>query len=162
MIIENSHLKDSGEKLFQVYRKQNDLSFSLRIPCERNMPDLNEKSAVINDKVILLSEILKKVEISGIHSLEGTFIIKGPGIKKNFTVENINILDIVPIILHLFSLPLEKDLDGKLPLEIFTEEFQNSHKVNHIDQYDFNFRPSKEEAPDLQNLEKKLEDLGYL
>ncbi len=162
MIIENSHLKETGDKLFNVYRKKNDLSFSLKISCERNMPDLNKKFAVINNNVILLSDILKTVEISGIHSLEGTFIIKGPGIKRNLTVENINILDIAPIILHLFSLPLEKNLDGKLPMEIFTEEFQSSHKINYIDQYDFIFRPVKEETSDQQNLEKKLEDLGYL
>jgi bisphosphoglycerate-independent phosphoglycerate mutase (AlkP superfamily) len=39
---------------------------------------------------------------------------KGPSIRKNFYVGEINTVDIAPTILHLLSVPIPKYMDGKI------------------------------------------------
>jgi arylsulfatase A-like enzyme len=51
--------------------------------------------------------------------MDGVLIIKGPDIKKNTQIRGANITDITPTILHIFGIPLPKDVDGRVLREIF-------------------------------------------
>ena len=53
------------------------------------------------------------------HSKYGVLCIKGPAIQKNKTIANTTLLDITPTILSSLSLPIGKDMDGKVLTEIF-------------------------------------------
>jgi len=72
----------------------------------------------------------KKGEIVGItpfrgtgqHDLEGIFIASGLEIKKNEVINNVEIIDIAPTILHIFGIPIPKDMDGRVLKEIFEED----------------------------------------
>jgi len=52
----------------------------------------------------------------------GLFMAYGPDIKKNKRVEDVSILDLAPTILHMFNIPIPKDMDGRVLKEIFKED----------------------------------------
>ncbi|MDD3626946.1 MAG: alkaline phosphatase family protein [bacterium] len=159
-ILRDAVIKDSDINIFNVFSSENELSFSLKNECERKIPDLINKQAVIGGKVINLKKLIKQVELSGIHSKEGTFIATGPGIKYDFNINEISILDIAPLMLYMYSMPLDKTFDGKLRTEIFTQEFLDKNPVSYVDRYDFDLTGS--ESGEDKHLEEKLKNLGYL
>jgi predicted AlkP superfamily phosphohydrolase/phosphomutase len=57
--------------------------------------------------------------VSGAHRPLGVFGAKGPGIKTGFDAGEISILDVAPTILYSLGLPVYKDLEGRVPQEIF-------------------------------------------
>lgn len=58
----------------------------------------------------------------GSHRKEnGLFIAKGQNIKENFEMEA-KIYDVAPTILHMFGIPIPKDMDGRVLNEIFKGE----------------------------------------
>jgi predicted AlkP superfamily phosphohydrolase/phosphomutase len=68
----------------------------------------------------------------------GIFIVRGPDIKENSKM-NAKLLDIAPTILHIFGIPIPKDMDGRVLKEIFKGElamreikYQESNKNERI------------------------------
>lgn len=57
----------------------------------------------------------------GSHRINGTFIARGPSIKENFEMEA-SICDVAPTILHMFGMPIPRDMDGKVLKEIFKDD----------------------------------------
>jgi tetratricopeptide (TPR) repeat protein len=51
----------------------------------------------------------------------GTFIMAGPGIRRDALVHGANLLDVTPTILTLYGLPVGEDMDGKPLLDAFEE-----------------------------------------
>lgn len=51
----------------------------------------------------------------------GTFIAWGPGIKKDFELKA-KIYDVAPTILHMYEVPINRDIDGRVLREIFEGE----------------------------------------
>ena len=58
---------------------------------------------------------------TGSHRLNGIFLAYGPRIKREYKIENARIYDIAPTVLHIFGLPILKDMDGRVLKEIFEE-----------------------------------------
>ena len=56
------------------------------------------------------------------HKLHGIFLACGPGIKESVEIQGASIYDLAPTILHLFGLPVPKDIDGRVLKEIFNED----------------------------------------
>lgn len=56
------------------------------------------------------------------HSPYGFFAIKGPAIKKGDTIYGASLMDITPTLLHLFGLPVGKDMEGIVLNQIFNDE----------------------------------------
>ncbi len=67
--------------------------------------------------------ILNMPKVQAAPSLEhrqfGMFVASGPNIKKNQKVFGMGLIDVAPTILHHFGLPVGKDMDGKVILDIF-------------------------------------------
>ncbi|MCX9012409.1 MAG: alkaline phosphatase family protein, partial [Candidatus Methanoperedens sp.] len=59
----------------------------------------------------------------GSHRINGTFIAWGPDIKENIEI-NAKIWDVAPTILHMFGIPVPKDMDGRVLKEIFKVDSQ--------------------------------------
>lgn len=58
------------------------------------------------------------------HGPYGMLLMSGPGIKKDDRIYGSTLLDICPTLLHLFGLPVGKDMDGKVLVNAFEEEQQ--------------------------------------
>lgn len=71
---------------------------------------------------------------TGSHRINGIFLAFGPGIKKRVEIKDAKIYDIAPTILHIFNLPLPKDMDGRVLTEIFEEESEfTKRKVEYVE-----------------------------
>lgn len=55
------------------------------------------------------------------HRRHGIFLAWGPNIRKGENIEGAKIYDLAPTLLHIFNLPIPKDIDGRVLKEIFTE-----------------------------------------
>jgi predicted AlkP superfamily phosphohydrolase/phosphomutase/tetratricopeptide (TPR) repeat protein len=55
------------------------------------------------------------------HRQFGIFVASGPNIKKNEKIFGLGLIDVAPTILHHFDLPVGRDMDGKVNLDIFKE-----------------------------------------
>jgi arylsulfatase A-like enzyme len=58
--------------------------------------------------------------LSGHHRLEGVVILAGAGVKPDTRLQDPNILDLTPTILHALGLGVPSELDGR----VLTEAFQ--------------------------------------
>lgn len=99
------------------------------------------------------------------HRQFGIFIAAGPNIKKNEKVFGLGLIDIAPTILHMFNLPIGKDMDGKPALDIFEEpekpKFIDSWELVEGDfgQHDNN---NNLDSTSEQETIQQLIDLGYI
>ena len=53
------------------------------------------------------------------HRQFGIFVAAGPNIKRNEKAFGLSLIDVAPTILHMFNLPIGRDMDGKVALDIF-------------------------------------------
>lgn len=75
----------------------------------------------VNINLGLSKDIFTKWEDSGGHKSEGIFLAYGSGVKRGYKVDSAKIHDLVPTILHVFGLPIPRDVDGRVLKEIFEE-----------------------------------------
>lgn len=103
---------------------------------------------------------------SATHILEGVLIVNGPYIRDNMTIEDVDIYDLAPTILHIFGCPIPEYMHGRVLKEIFEENshlakmkirFQKEAAVSNI---------PKEREPftreDEETVKRRLKALGYL
>jgi predicted AlkP superfamily phosphohydrolase/phosphomutase len=102
---------------------------------------------------------------SGYHKLHGTIIASGPNIKKGKGVDKVTIYDVAPTILHIFGVPVPREIDGQVLKDIFKENSNLANKSvvyeieeNHVQQKDSKYYSEEEE----QLIIKRLKDLGYV
>jgi len=118
-------------------------------------------SAFISNKVVELC-----FGSTGTHRMNGIFIIKGPGIKKNCKIEAAQIVDIAPNLLFYYNLPLDKEMDGKILNGIYEPDFLSSRRIEYKDM-DKELAAKDEtrqvySSDEAAAVEKQLKDLGYL
>lgn len=99
------------------------------------------------------------------HRRFGIFVAAGPNIKKNEKVYGLGLIDIAPTILHMFNLPIGKDMDGTVALDIFDQ----IQKPKYIDTWenvkgDFGEHKENNDSDPLSEQEtmQQLIDLGYI
>lgn len=90
----------------------------------------------------------------------GIVIMKGPGIKAGYSIQNAHIYDITPTLLYLFSLPVAEDMDGKVLLDAFESQRQ-VRRVATYETGDIAIDVRKKKALDNEMLED-LRSLGYI
>jgi predicted AlkP superfamily phosphohydrolase/phosphomutase len=78
-----------------------------------NIPTVNAR--------IGTGKIFSKTSLPGEHRINGLFLASGPGVKKNFKFDA-KIKDIAPTILHIYNVPIPKDMDGKVIFDIFEDD----------------------------------------
>jgi len=66
------------------------------------------------------------------HRQFGMFAASGPGIKRNEKAFGLSLIDVAPTILHIFDLPIGRDMDGKVALDIF----EKPKEPKYIDSWD--------------------------
>jgi predicted AlkP superfamily phosphohydrolase/phosphomutase len=116
------HLKDikdpnTGNNVFEkVFAKDELYSGSMKFEGS-DILFISEKY-FISDSVPSDLKLFDNYKI-GFHDLNGIFLAYGPGINKGTEIKNAKIYDIAPTILHIFGLPIPKDMDGNVLNEIF-------------------------------------------
>lgn len=95
---------------------------------------------------------------------DGIFLLSGPGVRANASLEGIGLPDITPLILYLFDLPVGEDMDGYVPSSAFTKEHQRQHPVRFVRTHE---KPRDVESVELDDevraaLEAELRSLGYI
>ncbi|WP_179344559.1 alkaline phosphatase family protein [Winogradskyella ursingii] len=115
-----------------------------------------------------INRILKMPKLNAAPALEhrqfGIFVAKGPHIKKKEKVFGLGLIDIAPTILHHFNLPIGKDMDGKVALDIFTEPRKPKY-IKSWDDLDGDFGESEKEKVDRYDDQEAMEqliELGYI
>ena len=130
-----------------------------------------------NTTIIIMSDhgyesgdkrILKMPKYQAAPALEhrqfGVFVAAGPRIKKNQKIYGLGLIDVAPTILHMFGLPVGKDMDGKVLLDIF----KKPTKPNYISTWeevkgDFGqLNKAYDSEIDDGEMLKQLADLGYI
>lgn len=65
---------------------------------------------------------------TGSHRMDGIFIATGPDI-QNGRIENLQLCDIAPTVLHLFDIPTPPFMDGHVRIDVMTAEYISRHPV---------------------------------
>ena len=99
------------------------------------------------------------------HSPYGVIVMNGPDFKKDELVHGASLLDITPTLLHLYDLPVGKDMDGKVLINAFNEK----NKIKTIDSWEDvdgedGSHPEGFEMGEQQSQEElqQLIELGYI
>jgi arylsulfatase A-like enzyme len=99
------------------------------------------------------------------HGNNGVIIVSGPGIRRNFRIEEASVTDITPTILACYGLPVARDMDGR-PLEaVFEPEFLRRHPISFVDTYETGAARADTiplETPLDEAAKERLKSLGYL
>lgn len=101
--------------------------------------------------------------IAAWHRFQGIFAAAGPGVARDTLASGATILDITPTILHLFNLPVARDMDGRIipaaigdPVPpVATYEGEHVHRPPHG-------RPNQLTEHDQQILIEQFAILGYV
>ena len=99
------------------------------------------------------------------HRKFGIFVASGPDFKKGEKVYGLSLIDIAPTLLHMYDLPIGKDMDGKPLLEIFKNPGQPKF-IESWEDVDGNFgeHANKDNFSTLSDAEtmQQLVELGYV
>ena len=113
----------------------------------------------------IFSIVNEKSKITGHHfsCFDGIFILNGPVIKSDAHLDNAHIMDITPTALYLMGLPVPKEMDGRVWLEVVEPKFQKKYPLKKVK---YNLYKEKEkimlEKQEEEEIKKQLQDLGYL
>jgi predicted AlkP superfamily phosphohydrolase/phosphomutase len=101
---------------------------------------------------------------SGSHRREGIVIMKGPHFKQGVKCQDASILDLTPTILYLLGLPIDNDMDGRVLIDGFKQNFIEN---NPLQVKKFDTASGKIETQDVyadsetKEIESILKGLGY-
>lgn len=103
------------------------------------------------------------VGLSGHHRLDGVVVLSGAGIKPGTRLQDANILDLTPTILHTMGLDVPYDLDGRVLSEAFDDSSPAARPVVFSEA---NVYKDGDRAPDLSDeemaeVQEKLRGWGY-
>jgi len=93
---------------------------------------------------------------------EGLFIAFGPDMEKTLAVDNFSIMDLAPTILHLFGLPADEDMDGKIRKEIFAKDSEAAARDIIMTAGSGPMPGQDGEDMEEKEITRHLEQLGYL
>jgi predicted AlkP superfamily phosphohydrolase/phosphomutase len=92
--------------------------------------------------------------LTSTHTSRGIFLAHGSGVKKGFEVKNAKIYDIVPTILHIFGIPIPKDIDGRVLKEIFDKNSELATREIKYKEMDSEKKRLKEKIGELKARDK--------
>jgi predicted AlkP superfamily phosphohydrolase/phosphomutase len=100
----------------------------------------------------------------GTHRRDGILVARGPDLKRGAEIENAQLIDFAPTLLHLFGLAVPEDMDGRVLADAFRPEFLAAHPVkagaaSGVSDSDRSSGYTDEESA---KVEERLQALGYL
>ena len=100
---------------------------------------------------------------TGHHHMVGITGLKGPGVKRDFSLGEASLLDLAPTILYYMGLPVPSYMDGRILTEAFDDEFiaVNRPQYKEIDLTSSALDGGVSDEEEALVMEK-LRDLGYV
>ena len=99
---------------------------------------------------------------SGTHTEKGVIAISGPGISRSRIVDA-NLDDIAPTIIYAMGLPIPRDIDGRVMIEAFSQEFRNANPMQwESEDAKVEQAPRALSEEEESKIEERLKALGYL
>lgn len=167
-------LEQVPQNLFDIYKDNIQGAYKFQDMMLERIMDLTDEDTTI----IVMSDhgyesgnkrLLKMPKYQAAPALEhrqfGIFVAAGPNIKKNEKIFGLGLVDVAPTILHLFNLPVGKDMDGKVALDIF----ESASPPRFIDSWDTqpgdfgeHGQTQSQNALDDEDTLKQLVELGYI
>lgn len=97
------------------------------------------------------------------HRLNGIFIAAGKEIKKNLHINGAKIIDLAPTILHLLSIPIPDDMDGRVLDEVFTDSFLKNNPPRYSRSKDEAVKDAEVySSKEAEVIRETLKGLGYI
>jgi predicted AlkP superfamily phosphohydrolase/phosphomutase len=100
---------------------------------------------------------------SGDHRPEGVLICRGPGVRRQVTIDAVTVCDLVPTLMYFAGLPVPDLLDGNVIDQACSAEFRAANPLVVADAgASVSSRPTPLTDSEERMIEEKLRDLGYL
>jgi predicted AlkP superfamily phosphohydrolase/phosphomutase len=107
-----------------------------------------------------------KSKREGTHRKEGIFLAYGKNIRKGSQVNQAQIVDLAPTILHLLGCPVSDDMDGRVLSECFIPNFMKNNPIRYEQPVPSAPRKYKDHAAfsrrDEEKIREGLRGLGYI
>ncbi len=107
---------------------------------------------------------LQRTERPGEHGpqAKGVLFLRGPGVRRGFTLEQATPYDLMPTMAWLLGLPLSSELPGRPLTEAFEEDFARSRPMTRVAGY--GPRPTEPliPSPEDEEMLRSLKNLGYI
>jgi predicted AlkP superfamily phosphohydrolase/phosphomutase len=99
----------------------------------------------------------------GYHHVDGIFIAGGPSIRSSSRASGLDIVDVLPTVLHLSGYPVPEDLDGRVATEVMDEELA-ARAIDTAPAAEGQPEPSEYPftAEDEEAITESLRGLGYI
>ncbi len=103
------------------------------------------------------------VGLSGHHRPDGVVILSGAGVKPGLRLENANIMDLTPTILHAMGLDVPQDLDGRVLSEAFAASAPAARPVEYSEASVYKECDASPDLSDqeMEEVQEKLRGWGY-
>ena len=98
----------------------------------------------------------------GSHTLFGLYCMRGEGISRSKRYDGPSIMDLFPTILYLLSLPVPREVDGKVLEEAFEPDFLSLRPVQYEDRSLGKAGPADVSKEGDEEIERRLRSLGYI
>lgn len=122
-----------------------------------------EISGALHENPIVFAEDMKEVPWIANHRLMGIFAAFGPDIRKGERLKKVRIYDIAPTILHMFGLPVPKDIDGRVLKEIFKKSSEVAkRRVKYSEPEEVRTEKYRLSEKEEMVIKERLKALGYL
>lgn len=96
------------------------------------------------------------------HASKGIFLAKGEDFRSGIRCDDVNILDIVPTILHLLRVPVPRDLDGTILWGALREGVEAERPPVYVDPTVFQGSGGELTPEEEDEVRKQLRQLGYI
>jgi predicted AlkP superfamily phosphohydrolase/phosphomutase/tetratricopeptide (TPR) repeat protein len=167
-------LNSIPQNMFNIYKDAVISSYRIQdMMLERTMQLVDDDTTII-----VMSDhgfesghrrILKMPKFQAAPALEhrqfGIFVAAGPNIKKNEKIFGLGLIDVAPTLLHMYGLPIGKDMDGKVALDIF-KTYDSPTYIDSWDNIEGDFGEHKkyddQDILDDDETLQQLVDLGYI
>jgi predicted AlkP superfamily phosphohydrolase/phosphomutase len=105
-------------------------------------------------------------EWGGTHALQGILVFRGKPFHEGKKLEQVEIVDLAPTLLHILGLPIPEDMDGRVLHEAFKAEFATTHSIATQIHGASDDEPSPQERTysdeEAVKVEERLRGLGYI
>jgi predicted AlkP superfamily phosphohydrolase/phosphomutase len=105
-------------------------------------------------------------EWGGTHALQGILVFRGKPFLEGKKLEQVEIVDLAPTLLHILGLPIPEDMDGRVLHEAFKAEFAATHSIATRVHGASDEEPSPQERTysdeEAVKVEERLRGLGYI